>query len=94
MGCVGLVLGPVSQVVVVLPFGWCIIVFFFAQEYCAGLLFLISRGPWLQVAIDGTVKVADFGSAATLSDLKGNTARMSGTPFWMAPEVLMMEPPG
>lgn len=45
------------------------------------------KGGNVLVDIDGTVKLADFGSAATLSDI-ALKKDMHGTPFWMAPEVI------
>eukprot|EP00667_Euglena_gracilis_P000670 EG_transcript_670 len=46
------------------------------------------KGGNVLVDIDGTVKLADFGSATTLNDLHG-AKDLQGTPFWMAPEVLL-----
>jgi len=42
-----------------------------------------------QVDIDGTVKLADFGSAATLTDMS-QAKDIKGTPFWMAPEARLV----
>ena len=39
---------------------------------------------------DGVVKLADFGVATKLTDV-GKKNSIAGTPYWMAPEVIVME---
>eukprot|EP00760_Papus_ankaliazontas_P021751 PhM_4_TR18729/c2_g1_i24/m.73833 len=48
------------------------------------------KGANILVNVDGTVKLADFGSA-TVSLERVAVARQTGTPLWMAPEVVRGE---
>eukprot|EP00760_Papus_ankaliazontas_P027828 PhM_4_TR3452/c1_g1_i1/m.62874 len=48
------------------------------------------KGANILVGVDGIVKLADFGSA-TVSVERVSKARNTGTPLWMAPEVLRGE---
>eukprot|EP01004_Peranema_trichophorum_P002178 NODE_130_length_3512_cov_70.157569_g111_i0.p1 GENE.NODE_130_length_3512_cov_70.157569_g111_i0~~NODE_130_length_3512_cov_70.157569_g111_i0.p1 ORF type:complete len:1098 (-),score=183.09 NODE_130_length_3512_cov_70.157569_g111_i0:116-3409(-) len=46
------------------------------------------KGSNVLVALDGTAKLADFGSAKLLGEFCEMSASLKGTPFWMAPEVV------
>ena len=37
---------------------------------------------------DGTIKLADFGAAKQLADILSYVNTVTGTPYWMAPEVI------
>jgi serine/threonine protein kinase len=41
------------------------------------------------VTAEGNVKIADFGVSARLSHTMAKHNTFVGTPFWMAPEVIM-----
>ena len=43
----------------------------------------------IMVTADGDVKLADFGVSARLSHTMAKHNTFVGTPFWMAPEVIM-----
>lgn len=40
-------------------------------------------------SVQGLVKLADFGVATKLTEADVNTHSVVGTPYWMAPEVLL-----
>jgi serine/threonine protein kinase len=44
------------------------------------------------ISKDGTVFVCDFGVGRVLTDITTSASTLSGTPFWMAPEMLRNEP--
>lgn len=48
------------------------------------------KGANLLLSADRTIKLADFGVAASLVDVDG--ANAVGTPYWMAPEVIELRP--
>uniref|UniRef100_A0A7S1KN36 non-specific serine/threonine protein kinase n=1 Tax=Percolomonas cosmopolitus TaxID=63605 RepID=A0A7S1KN36_9EUKA len=48
------------------------------------------KGANLLLSADRTVKLADFGVAASLADVDGDHA--VGTPYWMAPEIIDTQP--
>lgn len=48
------------------------------------------KGANILTTKNGTVKLADFGVAMSLTDEKKSSASFVGTPYWMAPEVIEM----
>ena len=46
------------------------------------------KGANILTTKNGTVKLADFGVAMSLTDEKNSNASFVGTPYWMAPEVI------
>jgi len=53
------------------------------------------KGANILTTREGVVKVADFGVAANLENgsfYNNNTDSNAGTPYWMAPEVIKIEP--
>lgn len=45
---------------------------------------------WANICFQGLVKLADFGVATKLTEADVNTHSVVGTPYWMAPEVLLL----
>ena len=43
------------------------------------------------LTMEGQVKIADFGVSAKLKDDNHTRTEFIGTPYWMAPEVIMCE---
>ncbi|XP_064631284.1 serine/threonine-protein kinase 10-like isoform X4 [Lineus longissimus] len=69
------------------------------HEMCEALAFLHQCGVIhrdlkagnVLLAMDGTVRLADFGVSAKNGDPKAKRDTFIGTPFWMAPEVISCE---
>ncbi|NXR46600.1 PAK3 kinase, partial [Hippolais icterina] len=72
------------------------------RECLQGLAFLHTnqlihrdiKGDNILLRRDGTVKLADFGLCALLSPEQSKRKSMTGTLYWMAPEVVRREPYG
>jgi serine/threonine-protein kinase 24/25/MST4 len=67
------------------------------REVLLGVDFLHSRGKIhrdikcanILLAVNGDVKLADFGVSAQLSDSISKRSTIAGTPCWMAPEIII-----
>eukprot|EP01006_Ploeotia_vitrea_P034393 TRINITY_DN65748_c5_g2_i1.p1 TRINITY_DN65748_c5_g2~~TRINITY_DN65748_c5_g2_i1.p1 ORF type:complete len:1089 (-),score=97.91 TRINITY_DN65748_c5_g2_i1:49-3177(-) len=46
------------------------------------------KGANILVAVDGSVKISDFGSASQIQDV---TFSLKGTPYWMSPEMIQQK---
>lgn len=54
------------------------------------LFFFFLNTNYINFCFQGLVKLADFGVATKLTEADVNTHSVVGTPYWMAPEVLIV----
>ncbi|KAF0986557.1 hypothetical protein HZS_8002, partial [Henneguya salminicola] len=74
---------------------WCV---YFLKGILTGLEYLHDKGiihrdiksDNVMVNRDGVVKLVDFGVSTIITPLKPKADQMIGTPYWMAPEVILL----